>query len=239
VKFGWLLPAGLLATSLSAQETAPISKEALAAELPGVDAADIVEAPIPGFYEVTVGTSVAYVSQDGRYVLQGELFDLQTSANLTEKTRASKRVALLENIDRDTMIVFSPENGSVKHRVTIFTDVDCGYCRQFHREIDQALALGIEVDYVFFPRTGPDTESWDKANRVWCAEDRHAALTQAKLGGNVPEETCDSTPVEEHYNLGHLVGVRGTPAVYSETGELLGGYLPPAKLLEALEQASQ
>jgi thiol:disulfide interchange protein DsbC len=136
------------------------------------------------------------------------------------------------------MIVFKPKDGQVKHRVTVFTDVDCGYCRQFHREIDQVTALGIEVDYLSFPRTGPDTESWAKADHVWCAKNRQEALTEAKLGGSVPDADCASTPVESHYNLGHLVGVRGTPAVYSETGELLGGYLSPAQLFEVLEQGA-
>jgi thiol:disulfide interchange protein DsbC len=228
--------AGVLAGVAVAQEPSVVSKEALAAQLPGVAASDISDAPIPGFYQIAVGASVAYVSQDGRYALQGELYDLETSANLTEELRADKRVALLEGVDRSTAIVFRPKDGAVKHRVTIFTDVDCGYCRQFHREIDQVTALGIEVEYLSFPRTGPDTESWSKAEHVWCAKDRAAALTQAKLGGSIPEESCDSTPVESHYNLGNLVGVRGTPAVYAATGELLGGYLPPDKLLEALEQ---
>lgn len=227
---------GGLAGAAVAQEPGAVSKEALASQLPGVEASDIADAPIPGFYQIAVGASVAYVSHDGRYALQGELYDLKTSANLTEELRADKRVALLEGVDRDTMIVFRPADGQVKHRVTIFTDVDCGYCRQFHREIDQVTALGIEVDYLFFPRTGPDTESWAKAEHVWCAKDRAAALTQAKLGGSIPDESCGSTPVESHYNLGHLVGVRGTPAVYAASGELLGGYLAPDKLLEALEQ---
>ena len=137
------------------------------------------------------------------------------------------------------MIVFKPKNGEVKHRVTVFTDVDCGYCRQFHRDIDKVNALGIEVDYMSFPRTGPNTESWAKAEHVWCAKDRNAALTEAKLGGAVPDATCASTPVESQYNLGQLVGVRGTPAIFAENGQMLGGYLPPNQLLKLLEQQDQ
>jgi thiol:disulfide interchange protein DsbC len=175
------------------------------------------------------------VSTDGRFVLQGELYDLDSSENLTERTRAAARVDVLAAVDPANAIVFAPRAENVKHRITIFTDIDCGYCRQFHREIDKVNALGVEVRYLFFPRTGPDTESWTKADRVWCAADRKAALTKAKLGGAVPEETCEATPVEEHYNLGHLVGVRGTPAVFSETGELLGGYLTPTELVELLD----
>jgi thiol:disulfide interchange protein DsbC len=136
------------------------------------------------------------------------------------------------------MIVFKPKDGKVKHTVTVFTDVDCGYCRQFHREIDKVTALGIEVHYLFFPRTGPNTESWEKAERVWCAPDRNAALTKAKLGGDLPKPTCGNTPVEDHWSLGRKIGVRGTPSMFSESGELIGGYLPPATLAKALDESA-
>jgi thiol:disulfide interchange protein DsbC len=177
---------------------------------------------------------VAYVSKDGRYLLQGDLYDLDANANLTEKRRSRGRLGLLAGVDSATEIVFGPPAEDVKHRITIFTDIDCGYCRQFHRDIDKVNALGIEVHYLFYPRTGPDTESWDKADRVWCAKDRNTALTQAKLGGRVPEETCESTPVQSHYDLGNLIGVRGTPSIFAESGEQLGGYLTPDELIGLL-----
>jgi thiol:disulfide interchange protein DsbC len=222
-----------------AQEDEKLSKADLAAKLSGVDANDISDSPLDGIYEVSVGANVAYVTADGRYLLQGELYDLLTNQNLTEQTRSLTRVDLLASVEPADMIVFSPENGEVKHTITIFTDIDCGYCRQFHREIEQVNALGIEVHYLFYPRSGPDTESWAKADKVWCAADRNAALTRAKLGGNVPDASCSDTPVAAHWDLGHQVGVRGTPAMYSETGEHLGGYLPPAALAKLLDESAQ
>jgi thiol:disulfide interchange protein DsbC len=132
------------------------------------------------------------------------------------------------------MIVFKPK-GEVKHTVTIFTDIDCGYCRQLHREMAKINDLGIEVHYLFYPRTGRDTESWEKADKVWCARDRNGALTRAKLGGEVPEAKCASTPVETHYTLGKRIGVRGTPAVFTENGDYIGGYLAPNSLAKVLE----
>ena len=152
-----------------------------------------------------------------------------------EATRAAARVEMLGAVDPAEMIVFRAD-GEPKHVVTIFTDIDCGYCRQFHRDIDRVNALGIEVRYLFYPRTGPDTESWAKADKVWCADDRNAALTRAKLGGSIPDNDCGETPVAEHYALGRKVGVRGTPAMFAENGELIGGYLPPDELLETLEE---
>ncbi len=212
-----------------------LTKEELAAELPGVEAHEIHDSPIPGMFEVAVGPNVAYVSEDGRFFIQGDLYDLDSNENLTEQRRSHARADVLAGIDPETMIVFSPAPEDVKHTVTIFTDIDCGYCRQLHREIDLVNSLGIAVQYVSYPRTGPDTDSWDKADKVWCAPDRLTAFTDAILGGKLPEEMCAATPVAGHYDLGHLVGVRGTPTVLTDTGAQIGGYLPPAELFAKLE----
>lgn len=221
-----------------ADESGVLSKEELAATLPGIEAQEIYDSPIPGMFEVAVGSNVAYVSDDGRYFIQGDLFDLNSNQNLTEQRRAVARTAVLERIDPETMIVFSPSQESLKHTVTVFTDIDCGYCRQLHREMDQINALGIAVRYLSYPRTGPDTDSWDKADKVWCASDRNTAYTEATLGGGLPEDTCDATPVASHYDFAQLVGVRGTPTVLTDSGAHIGGYMPPQELFETLEALS-
>jgi thiol:disulfide interchange protein DsbC len=226
------LPLGLAAIAASGDE---LTKEELASRLNGIAVEDITDAPIPGIYQVAVGANVAYVTKDGRYIIRGDIFDADTSANVSEETRARARATLLGSVDPKSMIVFKPASGPVKHTVTIFTDVDCGYCRQFHREIDKVTALGIEVHYLFYPRTGPNTESWTKADQVWCAADHNSALTRAKLGGELPGGSPCATPVADHYDLGQRIGVRGTPAIFSEAGELLGGYLPPATLAKVLD----
>ena len=226
------LPLGLAAVAASAQE---LTKEQLATRLNGIEASDITDAPIPGMYQVTIGANVAYVTKDGRYIIRGDIIDVETSANVSEETRARARATMLGTVDPASMIVFKPANGAVKHTVTIFTDVDCGYCRQFHREIDKVTALGIEVHYLFYPRTGPNTESWTKAEEVWCAADHNSALTRAKLGGSLPGGSACATPVADHYDLGQRIGVRGTPAIFNEAGDLIGGYLPPATLAKVLD----
>jgi len=225
------LPLGAAAVA-SAQD---LTKEELASRLNGIAAEDISDSPVPGIYQISLGANVAYVTKDGRFIIRGDIYDAGTSANVTEETRARARVEMLDSVDPASMIVFKPANGNVKHKVTIFTDIDCGYCRQFHREIDKVTALGIEVHYLFYPRTGPDTESWTKADQVWCAPNHNQALTRAKLGGEIPDGPSCATPVESHYALGQRIGVRGTPAVFSETGELIGGYLPPADLAKILD----
>jgi thiol:disulfide interchange protein DsbC len=221
-----------IAPALSADT---LDKDELAQVLPGVAIDHITDSPISGIYEIAVGTNVAYVSNDGKYLLQGELFDLDSSENLTERSRSKARVDLLAGVERDSMIVFAPKDQPVKHRVVVFTDIDCGYCRKLHQEIQQINALGIEVEYLFYPRSGPGTESWSKAGSVWCADNRNEALTAAKAGSEVVARKCDGTPVQSHYDLGQRVGVRGTPAIFSESGVQLGGYLPADALLGRLE----
>lgn len=231
-------PLGFVVSSALADEAPELTKEELAAKLKNVDPSDISDSPIPGIYQVALGANVAYVTKDGRFIVEGEIYDIGSGSNVTEDTRARARVSMLAGVDPASMIVFSPADGKVKHTVTIFTDIDCGYCRQFHREIDKVTALGVEVHYLFYPRTGRQTESWEKAEKVWCAADRNTALTRAKLGGTVPDASCATTPVDAHFTLGQRVGVRGTPAVFAENGELLGGYLPPATLFERLEEVA-
>ncbi len=242
MKAGWsILPFSLILTVSMAQDDVELSKEQLAETLVGVDVSEITESPVSGIYEVAVGSNVAYLSSSGRYLLQGDLYDLTTNENMTETRRARERVSMLAGVDSAEMIVFSPAPEDIEHTITIFTDIDCGYCRQFHSEIKKVNEMGIAVHYLFYPRTGPDTESWFKADRVWCSgeAERNEYLTTAKLGGEIPEETCDTSPVNNHFELGNLVGVRGTPTVFSESGAQLGGYLPPDDLLARLEQLAQ
>lgn len=196
--------------------------------LPGVSAEEVSETPVAGLYEVVVGANVVYMSAEGRYLVQGEMLDLEGNTNLTEARRDQLRHSVLEKVGKDQMIVFSPEN--VKHSITVFTDIDCAYCRKLHREMADLNGRGIEVRYLFWPRSGPNTESWKKAEKVWCSEDRNTAMTLAKAGNPVEAEVCPDTPVNDHYKLGREVGLRGTPAIVTESGRLISGYLPAPRL---------
>jgi thiol:disulfide interchange protein DsbC len=237
VKTRWLIASLVLIVPVAeSQDAALPTREEIAAKLKNVSASDLTDSELEGFYEVSVGSRVGYISVDGRFLIEGEVYDLETSRNITEDSRAEARVDLLGGVDPGQMIVFRPTDRPVLHTITIFTDVDCGYCRQFHREIDQVLARGIEVRYLFYPRTGPDTESWSKAERVWCAADQQTALTNAKLGGPIPDLGCTNNPVAAQYDLGHQVGVTGTPSIYTAGGLHIGGYLPPDQLLETLNR---
>ena len=226
------------ATFASAQDD-ELTREELAATLPGVQAGDIHDSPLPGVYEIVLDSDVVYISRDGSYLIQGDVFDLQGRQNLTERRRAQARADILAGADPESMIVFSPGPENVRHKVTVFTDIDCGFCRQLHREMDQINARGVEVRYLSYPRTGPDTESWFKADKVWCESDRQAAFTEAILNDALPEQTCDATPVASHFELGRQVSVRGTPTILTDDGVQLGGYLSPDELIDRLEALAE
>lgn len=193
---------------------------------------DVQPSPIKGWYTVRKGALVAYVSADGRYLLQGDLYDMDEEINLTELTRNEARLEMLAKVPKEQMIVFAPEE--TKHSIVVFTDIDCTYCRRFHSQIDEYLAEGIEIRYLLYPRNGPESASWVKAEEVWCSRDRNEALTLAKLEREFPTESCDATVVHSHFALGQDVGLRGTPAILLEDGTLVSGYLPPTELSKAL-----
>jgi thiol:disulfide interchange protein DsbC len=145
---------------------------------------------------------------------------------------------MINAVPESQMLIFSPPNP--KYTITVFTDVDCQYCRKLHSEIAEINKLGIRVRYMFFPRTGPNTESWKKAEAVWCSEDRNATFTRAKLGATLDtKKGCPVNPVAREYQLGQEIGVQGTPAIVTETGNYIAGYLPPTDLLAQLKEFQQ
>lgn len=208
-------------------------KAAIRSALGDVKISTIESTPVPGLYEVVVGSQVVYISRDGRYLLQGELIDFSKHENLTEARRSSIRSKLIGSLDESRMIIFKPKK--VKHVVTVFTDIDCAYCRKLHSQMDQYLAKGIEIRYLFFPRAGAHSGSYDKAVSVWCADDRKQALTDSKNNRPVPKKTCDN-PVDEDMNLARQLGLRGTPYILFENGQSPPGYVSPDKMEQMLEK---
>ena len=205
----------------------------MSAMFESIDPESVTLSPIDGWYTIQQGSIIAYVSDDGRYLLQGDLIDLETQQNLTENSRNDARRDLVAALGDDRAILFSPSE--VKHSVTIFTDVDCTYCRKLHSQIDDYLANGIEIRYVLYPRNGPASKSWSTSEDVWCAKDRGEALTAAKLDRAFETSKCDASVVSDHYALGRDVGLNGTPAIVLEDGTLLSGYMPPEQLSMRLQ----
>lgn len=206
-------------------------KKALAKSMPTEQIDKVRPSEINGLYEVVSGSNIFYASEDGKYLIQGQLFDAEAKKNITESKLSGVRKAALEKVGEQNMILFKAP--MQRFIVTVFTDIDCGYCRKFHSEIDQYLAQGITVRYMFYPRAGKGSDSYNKAISVWCASDRNKALTAAKKG-DLPETKQCENPVDEHMQLAESFGVNGTPMIITQTGSILPGYVPAQQLAKVL-----
>ncbi|MEN8179309.1 MAG: DsbC family protein [Pseudomonadota bacterium] len=220
---------------VQAEESAEIKqvREGVGKLISGGQPDSIEPSAVSGLYEVMIGAQVYYVSKDGKYLLTGKLYDIENKVDLTTPKLAKVKIKAIEAIGEDNMIIFAPED--YKHTVTVFTDIDCGYCRKLHKEIDQYNKLGIRVRYLMFPRAGIGSPSYDKAVSVWCSDNQQEAMTLSKAGKDIDKKTCEN-PVKSHYELGQAVGVTGTPALFFDDGELLPGYLPAARLMSYFQK---
>ena len=222
-----------LAKDLTAQEKKIKSNIETLLQQYDVKVDTITNSPIEGLYQVTAGPLVLYTTKDGRYTMTGDVISMkEDKTNLTEQSRKEARVAVLEKMGEKNMIIFSPEKPTAT--VTVFTDIDCGYCRKLHAQIDKINDLGLKVRYLPFPRTGIDTPSYDKAVDVWCSKDKKEALTLAKQGKELEKiESCQHKQfIKDSFNFGLQTGVMGTPTFILSDGTLVPGYLPPEKLSE-------
>lgn len=206
----------------------------IASKFPGAKPEQVKPSPVKGIFQVDMGGETAYVSADGKFLFGGDLYDIDSRTNLTEVARTGARSKALAKLDERDMIIFSP--AAAKHTITVFTDVECGYCRKLHSEIDQLTKLGVRVRYMAYPRAGPGTDDWKKMEQVWCAKDRKDAITRAKQGEAVKAANCGATPIGKQYELGEQLGVRGTPAIFTPGGDYIGGYLPPQELVKQLDE---
>ncbi len=216
-----------------ADEAAEI-KKTLKTLVPELEPDSIEPSMVDGLYEVVYGTRVFYISADGRYFLQGNILDTSTKTSITDIRETSLRAELVKTLDESSLIVFSPE--SPKHTITVFTDIDCGYCRKLHREIESYKEAGIAVRYAAYPRSGPNTPSYFKAVSVWCGEDQKGLMTKAKSGENFEQSKCNN-PVDAHMDIAGKIGISGTPTILLEDGTLMPGYVPAARLLQAIESS--
>ena len=196
----------------------------------------IAPGPLPGLSEVTVGGRIADVSTDGKHFVQGPIIALDSMRNLTQLGEAELHRHELAQAGPERRIIF-PSTVDERFRVTVFTDVECGYCQQLHKHIAEYNHAGITVEYLMYPRGGVDSTAAKTMGSVWCAGDRRQALTDAMVGKPVPEQECLS-PVAQDYALGQRIGVAGTPAIFTQDGLQVGGFLPPEQLLAALEAAA-
>lgn len=200
--------------------------------VPDMSQVAISETPMPGLLQVRVGGDIVYMSEDGRYLVQGRMIDMDTQVDLTDQAMSGIRKEQLANLDRSEFVTFG--NGESDYEVLVFTDPDCGYCRRLHEQIDAYIESGIQVNYLAFPRAGIGSPTHEKMVSIWCADDRQGAMDIAKSGGTPESATCEN-PVAQQYELGKSVGVTGTPSILTFNGDIIPGYVPPQQLRERLQ----
>ncbi|MDH3925520.1 MAG: DsbC family protein [Xanthomonadales bacterium] len=230
-----IITGSLLAISLNAvaQQDFSIVEEKIRGLAPNANSIAISETPIEGVLMVQIGGDIVYATADGKFLIQGRVVNLETREDLTETAKAEVRQELLGGIDTAKQITFAPENP--EYELTVFTDIDCGYCRKLHAQVEEYNENGISIHYMAFPRAGIGSKSYDKAVSVWCAEDQQDAMTQAKMGSDPDPLQCEN-PIAEQYQLGMALGVTGTPALLTADGTLIPGYMPPEKLRARLDE---
>lgn len=160
----------------------------------------------------------------------GHCYAEDNSANV----RAA-RLPLVKALGAEKMIVYKPK--TTKAVVTIFTDMDCSYCRKLHDEVPKLMDLGIEVRYVLYPRRGMGSPSYTKMVSIWCSPDKGKAMGEGLEGHAIKPATCHN-PIVEHMMLGRKLGIAGTPTILFEDGTLGGGYMSAARLARQAIQHS-
>ena len=231
-----ILSVGCSANSSDNVKEIEAVKRKLAEVLPNeINLISIQETDLSGFFEVNFeGIEPLYVSSDGNYLVSGDIY-LITKDGLVNKSEARRdyqRKTLIKGLNESELITFEPRQ--INHNIFVFTDVDCGYCRQFHNQIDEYLELGIRVNYLAYPRAGIGSDSFNKISSAWCNEDPNYSLTLLKQGQDIEMKLCEDNPVEMHFNLGNTIGVQGTPSIITDEGKMIPGYLPPQDLLNIL-----
>lgn len=229
----------LMVNVAQADDAERLIKENLQKVDPRIQVTAVADAPIKGTHEVELNSGeFVYADSKGEYFLIGQLYrysDEEGFVNLTEEKRKVQRLGHLGKVSDENMVIF-PAEGERKTTVNIFTDVDCPYCRKMHEEVPKLTAMGVQVNYLAFPRQGPNSQAYHTMVSIWCAQGadgKREAMTDAKQGAAVDAATCDN-PVLEQLSLGQMVGVTGTPAMVLEDGTLLPGYMPAARLSKIL-----
>ncbi len=220
--------------SLQDQESLIINLEKVIPE--ELSITSFIKSDLESFYEVELSDGTFfYYSNDGEHLFLGDLFRIEKDnlLNLSYAREKEKVLSVLNDLDKNSVIKFPSQDK--KHEVFIFTDVDCGYCRKFHSQIQSYLDLGIEVNYLSFPREGLNSETAKKLVTAWCSDEKQVAITELKNGKELPFQNCDSNPIEEHYNLARRIGITGTPTIITKAGISIPGLMEANELMEYLK----
>ena len=196
----------------------------------------IEKSPLKDFYRVNIsGGKVIYYSDSSGYFFEGDLFNSSTKEiiNITVVNAKERRKELISKIDIKSTVVYKPK-GEIKAVVYAFMDVDCGACRDLHKQIITMNELGIEIRYLAYPRSGLYSETYQKMTTAWCSKNRKKSIDGLMINKRSSLNLCKDSPVSHHYKLGELMGLRGTPGIVLSDGTLFHGYRTANKLAQEL-----
>lgn len=225
------LAAVALGAALAASAGEAEIRKNLAAQIPQFAKIDEVsKAPMPGLYEVRINsTEIYYTDEQGNYLLQGSLFDVKARKNLTEE-----RTDKLTAIDFDKLPVkdaFKIVRGNGKRQLAVFEDPNCGYCKQFEREL--ATVDNVTIHLFLYPVLGPD--SVVKSRNIWCAKDKAKAWSDWMTKGTMPAVAeCDTAALQRNREFGQRYNITGTPTLIFTNGTRTPGAIPAAQVEKQL-----
>ena len=228
----WLALSAVLALPAWADETAIRKNLADRLQLSKID--EINKTPVPGVYEVRVGTDIFYTDEQANHLLQGQLFDLKQRKNLTEE-RIEKLTAI-NHKDlplNDAMVVV---RGNGQRKLVVFEDPNCGYCKRFEKDLEKI--NNVTVYTFLYPILGQD--STDKSRNIWCAKDKNKVWQDWMLRSiTPPQATCDVSAITRALEIGRKYKITGTPTLIFANGTRVPGALKGEDIEKALAEASK
>jgi thiol:disulfide interchange protein DsbC len=193
----------------------------------------ISNSPVNGLKNVMTPDGLFYVSDDGKYLTQGPIYNFE--GNEPENIANNNNLNLIKSIEKDA-IVYKAKNE--KYIISVFTDYTCHYCKLLHENINQYLDVGISVHYFAFPRAGADSEIGKNMQSIWSMADRKSAFEKAYKGESISPANSMIPYVTQQFNIGRQLGINGTPAIVLPNGQLVSGYVPADKLIDILAKKS-
>ena len=174
------------------------------------------------FHEIIINKQIYYATNDGKYLIVGNVINLNTKESITENTKMNQRLSIIDSIDMKNFMIFKPKK--TDHILTIFTDTSCPYCQKLHNEIPDLLENNIEIRYVLFSRNGNDVDAYQQLVSAWCSADKVDALEDLFAGDILDDISNCENPIARNFDYAGSLSVEGTPTIFLEDGRIIPGY---------------
>ena len=174
------------------------------------------------FHEIIINKQIYYATNDGKYLIVGNVINLNTKESITENTKMNQRLSIIDSIDMKNFMIFKPKK--TDHILTIFTDTSCPYCQKLHNEIPDLLENNIEIRYVLFSRNGNDVDAYQQLVSAWCSADKIDALEDLFSGDILDDASNCENPIARNFDFAGSLSVEGTPTIFLEDGRIIPGY---------------